>query len=166
MCNIDQYRLQLPIIIINWLLFTSCGGQSSWRSAQIENENEKKNNQNPLASSWSSYVSIQHSVAYFSTSHSHHISGSRRKQCWGNLSRRRASADKDKRPLPSVCLVWGEKGGKEDHCTLWISLIHSHPIVSILLCDWPEAVRTCITLKIDGKSWHGYIKGAALGPNS
>lgn len=93
---------------------------------------------------------------------SHHISDPRRKQYSEHLSRRTASADWDKRPLLSVCLVLGEKGGKEGHCTLWISLVHSHPIVCILLCDWPNAVRTCITLKIDGKSWRGYIKGAAL----
>lgn len=77
------------------------------------------------------------------------------KQYWGHLPCRGASAQTK---APPTCLF-----GLGGHCAPWISLIHPHPIVSTLRCDWPNTVRTCITLKIDGKSWQKYIKEGPLG---
>lgn len=71
--------------------------------------------------------------------------------CGASAERQEASEG----PLPPVCLDWG-------HCIPWIQLIHSHPIVITLLCDWPNTVRTIITLN-RWESWHKYIKEVLVG---
>jgi len=74
-------------------------------------------------------------------------------QWQGYLHRCGASAERlqdNEGPLPPVCLDLG-------HCTPWIQLIHSHPIVITLLCDWPNSVRTSITLN-RWESWYEYKK--------
>lgn len=57
---------------------------------------------------------------------------------------------------PSSLFVW--VGGR---CTPWIQLIHPHPIVKTLLCDWSNTMRTCITLTMMGKLTWVYIGGSS-----
>lgn len=57
---------------------------------------------------------------------------------------------------PSSLFVW--VGGR---CTPWIQLIHPHPIVKTLPCDWSNTMRTCITLTMMGKLTCVYIGGTS-----
>lgn len=57
---------------------------------------------------------------------------------------------------PSSLFVW--VGGR---CTPWILLIHPHPIVKTLPCDWSNTMRTCIPLTLMGKLTWVYIGGTS-----